>query len=130
MKNIDFISKVERIYRNNQEYFGFAFWKYREQLKDAQITVKNINGIEYLYAINDNKLVFYWSDDNRMILRGNELKSLDIIYVHNKYKDTILKLSDTHDIDSGVALIYDDTFDCKYHNYDYYTSNFNFDSNV
>ena len=126
--NTGFILSAEKTYKENPQKFGFAFWKYRELLKSADLFKEVVNGRIYMFAINKNRLIYYWSEDNHMVIPKNRLMDFDLLYIHEKYIDSITGLKETHDINDGIALIYDKYFKENRINKCYYVDSFNFNS--
>lgn len=123
---INFIEKAEKIYTASPQKFGFAFWKYRELLKDAQIFDEAIDQITYMYAINDNRLIYYWSEDENLIIPRDELSKFDLIYIHSKYKNSLRHLEGSHDINLGNALIYNSNYQKDIDNDSFYVETVDF----
>ena len=124
--NYKFIAEAEKIYMEDSRRFGFAFWKYRELLKTANVFEKVVDGCTHMYAVNKNKLIFYWSDNNRMIIPKEQLIDFDIIYIPAKYKKSITVLENTHDIHEGFLQIYNNNFTETKSNENYYVDSFDF----
>ncbi|MCD4752961.1 MAG: GNAT family N-acetyltransferase [Anaerolineaceae bacterium] len=127
-QNTDFILSAEKTYKENPQKFGFAFWKHRELLKSADLFEEVISGCIHMYAINKNRLVYYWSEDNRMVISKDRLAGFDLSYLHSKYIDSITGLTDTHNISDGNALIYNKNFKETKINKCYYADSFNFNN--
>lgn len=127
-QNTDFILSAEKTYKENPQKFGFAFWKHRELLKSADLFEEVVSGCIHMYAINKNRLVYYWSEDNRMVISKDRLAGFDLLYLHSKYIDSITGLTDTHNISDGNALIYNKNFKETKINKCYYADSFNFNN--
>ncbi len=127
MNNVnEFVSQCEKSYITSPEKFGFAFWKYRELILSADIYSKSYNGAKHYYAVNRNRLVYYWSEDGEMILPDEQIINMDLIYIHSKYKKHLEMLNDSHDVFCGKALIYDRNHSVDNRSSSYYAESFDF----
>lgn len=126
MDNADFIRTAEKIYKENSLMFGFAFWKYREHMKSGDVFDVIVDGVRHMYVISKNRLVYYWSDDDRMIIDDKRLSEFSILTLNSKYRVYIDKLRETHAVNEGVAQVYDMSYKENKFTDDYFTDYFNF----
>ncbi len=103
-----FIDKVKELYMDNPCYLSsIAFWKTERILKKAEtFEVKSKDNI-YLYAIDHEKLVFYWSNQKmNFLFKQEETNAFDCLILHEDYYRLIKNDLINYQIDEMTPLIY------------------------
>ena len=75
------LNEVRELYVNNPCGIScIAFWKLEGFFQESETYRLEENGHTYLFALRDQRLEFYWSDDKeRFILTRDQLEVLDLL---------------------------------------------------
>jgi len=127
-----FIQKIKNLYIKNPCYLSsIAYWKLENILKNADTYEVIQQNNVYLYAIDRNKLVFYWSEEiSEFILTKKEITAFDFIILHQDFyqliKDDLIgfKISEIN------PLYYKSKLEIPTLHQDYYFDEFNLESDL
>ncbi len=123
------IAEIMPLYLQNPcRISAIAFWKVKQQISKAEF-YKLENGSDIcLYAINDNKLLFYWANDfSKFYIPENEFSTLSFWVMHDDYYQTLKKPLDEFNTTECYPLLYDFSHSLKQiSSTEYYIANFNF----
>ncbi|QVK17484.1 GNAT family N-acetyltransferase [Mycoplasmatota bacterium] len=103
-----FIEKIKKLYIQNPCYLSsIALWKTEKMLKEANTYEVIDQDKIYLYALSNNNLIFYWSNQlDDFILTKNEISNLDILILHDNFYQLIKDDLVQYKIDQMNPLIY------------------------
>jgi len=127
-----FIQKIKKIYIKNPCYLSsIAYWKLENILNNADTYEVIQQNNVYLYAIDRNRLVFYWSEEiSEFILTKKEISAFDFIILHQNFfqliKDDLIgfKISEIN------PLYYESKLEIPTLHQDYYFDEFQFESDL
>jgi GNAT superfamily N-acetyltransferase len=107
-----FVKEVEKQYLINPcQVSCIAFWKITRICLESETYRIADNGHTYLYAIRDQRLEFYWSDDkDRFILTQDQLQALELLVLHEDFHILIAESLKAANVQKIYPLIYDSTF--------------------
>lgn len=88
---------------------GFAFWKIEDRISKAETLQLNRPEIgECLYAVTNQKLVFYWAENNSpFIIPLSELREYKLLSLHSRFEEAVRNLEETHHINAYYPLSYE-----------------------
>ena len=110
MRKADFSRLVRAKYINDPfGVSGIAFWKVQEQIIKADtFQVDTPQAGICLYAVVNQKLVFYWSENEEpFIIPEQELKDFRLLSLHSRFEGAVTNLEDTHTINTYSPLNYE-----------------------
>lgn len=108
INNEQFIKKIKELYIENPCYISsIAFWKTEKMLKEADTYEVIDQDKIYLYVLNHNKLIFYWSNQvDDFIFTKDEIDELDILIIHDDFYQIIKNDLNQFEIDRINPLMY------------------------
>lgn len=126
-----FVEQVQKLYVWNPcQVSCIAFWKIERICLESETYRIVENGHTYLYAIRNQRLEFYWSDDrDRFILPQDRIQALELLVLHDDFYKLIARDIKGYKAEKICPLIYDSA--CgqgSIHSKDYYVADFDFDS--
>jgi len=82
-----FVKEVEKQYLINPcQVSCIAFWKITRICLESETHRIADNNHIYLYAIRDQRLEFYWSDDkDHFILTPDQVQALELLVLHDDF---------------------------------------------
>lgn len=126
-----FAREVQNLYVDNPcQVSCIAFWKLEELCLQGETYQITENGQRYLYAIRDNRLEFYWSDDKDcFILTQDQIKAFELLVLHEDFYRLIADNLSAFGETKLNPLIYDFTFRERMNlNDDFFIADFDFDN--
>ena len=125
-----FINEIQKLYLKNPcQVSCIAFWKIERICLESETYRITDNNHTTLYAIRDQRLEFYWSDDkDRFILPRDRIQALELLVLHEDFYRLIVKDIKEYKVMKSHPLIYDFTFvQGSIQREDFYVSDFEFD---
>jgi GNAT superfamily N-acetyltransferase len=125
-----FIGEVLELYvRNPCQVSCIAFWKIEQICLQSETYRITDNGHTYLYAIRNQRLEFYWSDDkDRFILTQDQTQALELLVLHEDFYKLIAEDLKGYQVTESHPLIYDFTFSQGFNlSEDFFLADFDFD---
>jgi GNAT superfamily N-acetyltransferase len=126
-----FVKEVQKLYvKNPCQVSCIAFWKIERICLESETYRIAQNGHTYLYAIRNQRLEFYWSDDkDRFILPQDRIQAFELLVLHDDFYRLIAKDIKGYKVEKSHPLIYDFAFgQGSIHCEDYYVADFDFDN--
>lgn len=108
----DFLSAVKELYVQNPcRVSGLAFWKVAQLCRESETYSVTNKGHTYLYAIRNQRLEFYWSDDRlHFLLTPNEIEALEFLVLHADFYRLIADKMAGYQVRESHPLLYDFAF--------------------
>lgn len=105
----NFISTVKELYVQNPcKVSSLAFWKVAQLCRECETYSVTNKGYTYLYAIRNQRLEFYWSDDRQhFLLTQNELETLEFLVLHADFYRLIADKMVGYQVLESHPLLYD-----------------------
>lgn len=125
----DFVAKVKELYvRDPCQVSDLAFWKVAEQCRESETYSVLDRGHTYLYAVRDERLVFYWSDDRQhFLLTQDEIRALEFLVLHEDFYRLIVDRLAGYQVRESHPLLYDFPFNHTVeHNDEFFIADFDF----
>lgn len=125
-----FVNEIQKLYvKNPCQVSCIAFWKIERICLESETYRITDDGHTYLYAIRDQRLEFYWSDDkDRFVLPKDRLQALELLVLHEDFYRLIAKDLEGYKVVKSHPLIYDLAFgQGSIHCEDFYVTDFDFD---
>lgn len=110
--NEHFVAMVKELYVQNPcQVSDLALWKVEQLCRESE-TYSVINeGHTYLYAIRNQRLEFYWSDDRlHFLLTANEIESLEFFVLHEDFYRLIADKVAGYQVRESHPLLLDFTY--------------------
>jgi GNAT superfamily N-acetyltransferase len=129
----DFIAAVKQLYVQNPcKVSSLAFWKLAHLCRESETYSVTKKGHTYLYAIRDQRLEFYWSDDRQhFLLTPNEIEALAFLVLHADFYRLIADKLAGCQVRESNPLLYDFAFRQEVEASDeFYIANFNFEQEL
>ncbi len=119
----------ERYLQNPSRVSDLAFWKLARMLRDCEVYASTRNGHTYLHAIQDRRLVFYWSEDRQSFqMPPEEIVGLDFLVLHDDFYTLIASQLGEYHVQDSRPLLYDFRFNHEFlHDDEFVIVDFNFD---
>jgi GNAT superfamily N-acetyltransferase len=104
-----FVATVKELYiQKPSQVSDLAFWKLARMLRESEVHARTRDGHTYLYAIQDQRLVFYWSDDRQdFYLTPEEIVKLQFLVLHDDFYTLIADHLGEHQVQESRPLLYD-----------------------
>jgi GNAT superfamily N-acetyltransferase len=125
-----FTATVKELYlQNPSQVSDLAFWKLARVLADCEVHAKARDGHTRLYAIQDQRLVFYWSDDRQSFhLSRAEITGLELLVLHDDFYALIADQLGEYQLQESRPLLYDFQFSTEIQRDDAFViANFDFE---
>lgn len=107
-----FMILIRELYLQNPcQVSDLAFWKLARMLQQSDTYSERKNGNTYLYALQDQHLVFYWSEDRqRFLMTPREIAGLEFLVLHSDYYRLIADQMAGYLVRESHPLLYDFSF--------------------
>jgi GNAT superfamily N-acetyltransferase len=108
----DFVAVVKELYIQNPcRVSSLAFWKVAQLCRESETYSVIDKGHTYLYAIRNQRLEFYWSDDRlHFLLTPDEIEALDSLVLHTDLYRLIADEMEGYQVSESHPLLYDFAF--------------------
>ncbi len=125
-----FVKEIQKLYIENPcQVSCIAFWKIERICLESETYRITDNGHTYLYAIRDQRLELYWSDDkDRFILTKDQIQTLELLVLHEDFYQLIAENLKGFKVRESYPLIYNPNIDQVFNlSKEFFIADFDFD---
>jgi GNAT superfamily N-acetyltransferase len=107
-----FVAAVKELYVQRPcRVSSLAFWKVAQMCRESQTYCEINEGYTYLYAIRNQRLEFYWSDDRQhFLLTPDGIEALELLVLHADFYRLIADKLEGYRVSESHPMLYDFAF--------------------